>query len=138
MRDKVLAYTLAISVGAHLAILIVVGTTSASRPADVEELKPVQVDLVKTPYEKPEPIPVEAARPMPEPVVPDRVSPQPAPVPQADFKLQAAALAVAIALAEQGQSSAHPLPDPPTAIVSAWQLGMRTSQRSEKGNFRRH
>ncbi len=64
-------------------------------------------------------------------------SPQPAPAPQADFKLQAAALAVAIALAEQGQSTAHPLPEPPTAIVSAWQLGMRTSQRSEKGNFRR-
>lgn len=54
------------------------------------------------------------------------------------FKLQAVALAVAIALAEQGQSTAHPLPDPPTAIVSAWQLGMRTSQRSQKGNFRRH
>ncbi len=65
-------------------------------------------------------------------------SPAPAPVPQADFKLQAAALAVAIALAEQGQSTAHPLPDPPTAIVSAWQLGMRTSQRAQKGNFRRH
>lgn len=52
-------------------------------------------------------------------------------------KLQAVALAVAIALAEQGQSTAHPLPDPPTAIVSAWQLGMRTSQRADKGNFRR-
>ena len=44
----------------------------------------------------------------------------------------------AVALAEQELSSAHPLPEPPTAIVSAWQLGMRTSQRSEKGNFRRH
>lgn len=57
---------------------------------------------------------------------------------QADSKLQAALLAVAIAIAEQETSSAHPLPIPPTAIVSAWQLGMRTSQRSEKGNFRRH
>jgi Na+-transporting methylmalonyl-CoA/oxaloacetate decarboxylase gamma subunit len=65
-------------------------------------------------------------------------SPVPAPVSDTGFKLQAAALAVAIALAEQGQSSAHPLPDPPTAIVSAWQLGMRMSQRSQKGNFRRH
>ena len=54
------------------------------------------------------------------------------------FKLQAVALAVALALAEQGQSTAHPLPDPPTAIVSAWQLGMRTNQRSQKGNLRRH
>jgi len=50
---------------------------------------------------------------------------------------QAAALAVAIALAEQGISSAHPLSVPPTALVSAWQLGMRTRQQSEKGNFRR-
>lgn len=57
---------------------------------------------------------------------------------QTDPKLQAALLAVAIAMAEQETSSAHPLPTPPTAIVSAWQLGMRTSQRSEKGNFRRH
>ena len=57
---------------------------------------------------------------------------------QADSKLQVALLAVAIAMAEQEASTAHPLPIPPTAIVSAWQLGMRTSQRSEKGNFRRH
>jgi Na+-transporting methylmalonyl-CoA/oxaloacetate decarboxylase gamma subunit len=57
-------------------------------------------------------------------------------VPKAGFKAQAAALAVAIALAEQGQSTAHPLHEPPTAIVSAWQLGMRTSQRAQKGNFR--
>ncbi|MBE0669284.1 MAG: OadG family protein [Anaerolineales bacterium] len=61
-----------------------------------------------------------------------------APVSETDYKLQAAAIAVAVALAEQELSSAHPLPDPPTAIVSAWQLGMRTSQRSQKGNFRRH
>ena len=63
---------------------------------------------------------------------------EPAPVSETGFKAQAAAIAVAIALAEQGQSTAHPLPEPPTAIVSAWQLGMRTSQRSQKGNFRRH
>ena len=61
-----------------------------------------------------------------------------APVSETGYKLQAAAIAVAVALAEQELSSAHPLPDPPTAIVSAWQLGMRTSQRSQKGNFRRH
>lgn len=50
---------------------------------------------------------------------------------------QAAAVAVAIALAEQQISSARPLPEPPTALVSAWQLGMRTRQQSDKGNFRR-
>jgi Na+-transporting methylmalonyl-CoA/oxaloacetate decarboxylase gamma subunit len=65
-------------------------------------------------------------------------SPESAPVLKTDFKAQAAALAVAIALAEQGQSSARPLTEPPTAIVSAWQLGMRTRQMSDKGNFRRH
>ncbi len=69
---------------------------------------------------------------------PDSDSSMPAPVSETGFKLQAAAIAVATALAEQELSSAHPLPEPPTAIVSAWQLGMRTSQRSEKGNFRRH
>ncbi len=57
---------------------------------------------------------------------------------QTDSKLQAALLAIAIAMAEQEISSAHPLEMPPTAIVSAWQLGMRTRQQSEKGNFRRH
>lgn len=58
--------------------------------------------------------------------------------PQADSKLQVALLAVAIAMAEQETSSAHPLEQPPTAIVSAWQLGMRTRQMSEKGRPRGH
>ena len=62
----------------------------------------------------------------------------PAPGSETVFKRQAAALAVAVALAEQEQPRAHPLVQPPTAIVSAWQLGMRTRQQSEKGNFRRH
>jgi hypothetical protein len=46
---------------------------------------------------------------------------------------QAAAIGVAMAMAEQKLSSAHPLPAPPTAIVSAWQLGMRTRQMTQKG-----
>lgn len=53
---------------------------------------------------------------------------------QVDPNLQVSLLAVAMALAEQETSAAHPLPTPPTAIVSAWQLGMRTRQMSEKGN----
>jgi len=61
---------------------------------------------------------------------------EPDSISQADSKLKVAALAVAIALAEQGQSAAHPLAESPTAVVSAWQLGMRTSQRTQKGNFR--
>jgi len=55
------------------------------------------------------------------------------PAPENDEKAQAAALAVAIAMAEHQLSQAHPLQDPPTAIVSAWQLGMRSRQLSQKG-----
>jgi Na+-transporting methylmalonyl-CoA/oxaloacetate decarboxylase gamma subunit len=49
------------------------------------------------------------------------------------LKSQAAAIAVALALAEQKTSSARPLTEPPTAIVSAWQLGMRSRQMYQKG-----
>ena len=55
------------------------------------------------------------------------------PAAENDEKAQAAALAVAIAMAEHQLSQAHPLQDPPTAIVSAWQLGMRSRQLSQKG-----
>jgi Na+-transporting methylmalonyl-CoA/oxaloacetate decarboxylase gamma subunit len=51
-----------------------------------------------------------------------------------ESKTRAAALAVAIALAEQQASSARPLSQPPTAIVSAWTLGMRTRQMVHKDN----
>ena len=71
-------------------------------------------------------------------------SAEPAPVMDSDVKAQAVAVAVAMALAEQqaqqscGQTSlAHPLSDPPTAIVSAWQLGTRTRQLYQKGPIRR-
>jgi Na+-transporting methylmalonyl-CoA/oxaloacetate decarboxylase gamma subunit len=50
-----------------------------------------------------------------------------------DKKAQAAAIGVAIAMAEHQLSQTHPLPAPPTTIVSAWQLGMRTRQLSQKG-----
>ena len=50
-----------------------------------------------------------------------------------DLMARAAAAAVAIALAEQSLSGARPLSQPPTALVSAWQLGMRTRQMYEKG-----
>jgi Na+-transporting methylmalonyl-CoA/oxaloacetate decarboxylase gamma subunit len=53
--------------------------------------------------------------------------------PSNDERAQAAALAVTIAMAEHQLSQAHPLQDPPTAIVSAWQLGMRSRQLSQKG-----
>ena len=57
----------------------------------------------------------------------------PAPAIGSDLKARAAAVAVAIALVEAQASSMHPLPEPPTTIVSAWQLGMRTRQMYQKG-----
>ncbi|MGZ8940944.1 MAG: OadG family transporter subunit [Limisphaerales bacterium] len=55
-----------------------------------------------------------------------------APLIDSDLKAQIAAVAVAIALTEQQASSSRPLSEPPTAIVSAWQLGTRTRQLYEK------
>lgn len=54
-------------------------------------------------------------------------------VSERDIKARAAAIAVAVALADHQVTHIHPLAAPPTAIVSAWQLGMRTRQLSEKG-----
>lgn len=56
-----------------------------------------------------------------------------APVSEREIKARAAAIAVAVALADHQVTHSHPLSDPPTAIVSAWQLGMRTRQLSQKG-----
>jgi sodium pump decarboxylase gamma subunit len=53
--------------------------------------------------------------------------------PGSDTRARAAAIAVAIAMTEQQISKAHPLSFPPTAIISAWQLGMRTRQMYQKG-----
>lgn len=50
-----------------------------------------------------------------------------------ELRAQAAAVAVAIALVEHQAGRDHPFPDPPTTIVSAWQLGMRTRQMYQKG-----
>jgi Na+-transporting methylmalonyl-CoA/oxaloacetate decarboxylase gamma subunit len=56
---------------------------------------------------------------------------------ETELLAQAAALGVALAIAEQQLSSAHPLVEPPTPLVSAWQLGMRTRQMTEKGGRHR-
>jgi Na+-transporting methylmalonyl-CoA/oxaloacetate decarboxylase gamma subunit len=56
-----------------------------------------------------------------------------APVMDSDIKAKIVAVVVAIALAEQEVCPAHSLPEPPTAIVSAWQLGMRTRHLYQKG-----
>lgn len=54
-----------------------------------------------------------------------------------DLRAQAAAVAVAMALAEGQVTSARPFTEPPTTIVSAWQLGMRTRQMYQKGSSMR-
>jgi sodium pump decarboxylase gamma subunit len=51
-------------------------------------------------------------------------------------KVRAAAAAVAVALAEQAQSRVGHFPMPNTALVSAWQLGMRTRQMYQKGSLK--
>jgi Na+-transporting methylmalonyl-CoA/oxaloacetate decarboxylase gamma subunit len=55
-----------------------------------------------------------------------------------ELKAQAVAVAVAMAFAEQRDSIPHVLTEPPPAIVSAWQLGMRTRQMYQKGNSIKH
>ena len=69
--------------------------------------------------------------------VPASDSPEADSVSNEDVLAQAAAVGVAMAIADQQLSSAHPLKEPPTAIVSAWQLGMRTRQMTQKGEKRR-
>lgn len=64
-------------------------------------------------------------------------SPKVDPVRETEILARAAAIGVAMAIAEQQLSSAHPLNDPPTAIISAWQLGMRTRQMTQKGERHR-
>jgi Na+-transporting methylmalonyl-CoA/oxaloacetate decarboxylase gamma subunit len=64
-------------------------------------------------------------------------SPGTASVKETELLARAAAVGVALAIAEQQLSSAHPLKDPPTAIVSAWQLGMRTRYLAKKGERHR-
>ena len=51
-------------------------------------------------------------------------------------KARAAAAAVAVALTEQAQSRIGHFPMPNTALVSAWQLGMRTRQMYQKGSLK--
>jgi sodium pump decarboxylase gamma subunit len=52
-------------------------------------------------------------------------------------KARAAAAAVAVALVEQAQNRVGHFPMPNTALVSAWQLGMRTRQMYQKGSLKR-
>lgn len=64
------------------------------------------------------------------------------PKPKADLEKQerlrqAAMVAVAVSLARQSDSSQpHEFPEPPTALVSAWQAVMRTKMLSKRGHSR--
>jgi SAM-dependent methyltransferase len=58
---------------------------------------------------------------------PASASPKSDSVQETSILAQAAAIGVAMAMAEQQLSSAHPLKEPPTMIVSAWQLGLDLS-----------
>lgn len=51
-------------------------------------------------------------------------------------KARAAAAAVAVALVEQAQNRVGHFPMPNTALVSAWQLGMRSRQMYQKGSLK--
>lgn len=72
--NKVLTYTIGISIVAHLLILAVIGGTSAAKPIELDSLKLVKVDVVKTPDDvsvskpdqpKPEQEKTEEAEPAP-------------------------------------------------------------------------
>lgn len=52
---------------------------------------------------------------------------------QHELRARAAAIAVAAVLAEQRQAGITRFPIPPTALVSAWQLTMRTRQLNHEG-----
>lgn len=79
MRDKFLTYALVVSIVVHLVLLGLVGKTSAAKPIAVDQLKIVNVDLVKTPDQvsinqdvqdqpKAEPIPTNSEAPFVPPV----------------------------------------------------------------------
>lgn len=62
---------------------------------------------------------------------------KPADLEQQERRRQAATVAVAFALAQQSdQSRPHEFPEPPTALVSAWQAVMRTKMLSKRGHIR--
>jgi Na+-transporting methylmalonyl-CoA/oxaloacetate decarboxylase gamma subunit len=75
---------------------------------------------------------VRDQQPQARPEEPAAVESQPA---VHDLKARAAAAAVALAMAEQDASRAHPLQVPPTALIGAWQLGMRTRHMAQKGGM---
>lgn len=80
--NKLLTYAIVISVAFHVGILGVIGGTSASKPIEVESLKLVKVDLVKSPDK------IALAKPdQPKPETkPDAAEPEPYVPPMKEMK----------------------------------------------------
>lgn len=70
-------------------------------------------------------------------ILTEREAGPPVPDETRERKARAAAAAVAAALAEQAQNRIGQFPMPNTALVSAWQLGMRTRQMYQKGSLKK-
>lgn len=125
MRDKLLTYALVASIGVHLIILGLVGKTSAAKPIEVEQLKIVRVDLVKTPddvsirqdkAQSPKPVeesPPEAPYvPPPQKMVTDKNPPKPKPVSPKPISNPLKSLSTQ----PVGRASASPAGDPGGAL----------------------
>ena len=61
----------------------------------------------------------------------------PGPVDQSDVKRRAAIAAVSVALAHELTPQLHEFPEPPTAIVSAWQAVQRSRYLTQRALQRR-
>ena len=133
MRDNLLKYTIACSIGVHVALLGVIGKTSVNKPIDVEQLKIVRVDLVKTPEQiniakpdQPKPEPVKTYEPPPVYVPPvQRLKSAPPPKPRTVRKVAAEAAA---AQARVQQTRAAQLPGDPGGHLNM-------GSRSERGSI---
>ncbi|MDO8682832.1 MAG: hypothetical protein Q7N50_05055, partial [Armatimonadota bacterium] len=88
MSNRLLTYAIVISIAIHVVILGVIGKTSAAKPIDLESLKLVKVDLVKTPddiklasAQQPKPEPQDSAEPAPyvPPIKQMKAAPPPSP-----------------------------------------------------------
>ena len=118
MRDRVLTYAFAISVGLHLILLGFVGRTSAARPIDLDELKIVRVEMVDLSAES-KPAPPEAAKPSvkPEPahisIIPPKSAPPVKPKQPEKTAKPKSPIRSPIYSSKPGQSASNRLPGNP-------------------------
>lgn len=74
MRDKLLTYALAISVGIHVIVLCVVGRPSPTHVVLADQSTPMEVSVVRSPEDNPKPAHITP------PKVPEKPQPTPQPV----------------------------------------------------------